>query len=140
LDHSRSQKSKQGLEFNLEFEFEYTARDTPQQNSLAEKSIANMANRGRALMNAANFPKELRFKIWREVFQAATYLDGVLAIALDGKLATRYEHWGGSNPKFVKHLRIWGEAGTVKIKTDTSIKLNDRRIFYVLWVCQESRG
>jgi hypothetical protein len=31
-----------------------------------------MANHGRALINAANVFKELRFKIWRETFQAAT--------------------------------------------------------------------
>jgi hypothetical protein len=87
-----------------------------------------MANHGRALINAANVFKELRFKIWRETFQAATDLDGLSAIVLDGKLATRYEHWEGSNPKLAKHLRIWGEVVTVKIKTDTPPKLNDKGV------------
>jgi hypothetical protein len=42
----------QSKDWKLNLEFEYTARDTPQQNSLAETSKANMANHGRALMNA----------------------------------------------------------------------------------------
>jgi hypothetical protein len=42
-----------------------------------------MANGGRALTNAANVHKELRFKVWREAFQVATYLDGLSAIVLD---------------------------------------------------------
>jgi hypothetical protein len=47
---------------------------------------------------------------------------------LNGKLATRYEHWSGSNPVLgkPKWLRTWAEAGTVKIRTDTTPKLADR--------------
>jgi hypothetical protein len=44
-----------------------------------------MANHGRALMNAANVPKEL-------IFQAATDLDGFSGIVLDVNFATSYEH------------------------------------------------
>jgi hypothetical protein len=40
--------------------------DTPHKNSITDTSIANMSNRGRALMNAVNVPNELRFKISRE--------------------------------------------------------------------------
>jgi hypothetical protein len=62
----------QSKESKLNLGFEYTAMDTPQQNSPAETSITNMANCGISLINAANVHKELRFNIWRETFQAAT--------------------------------------------------------------------
>ena len=37
-------------------EFEFTACDTPQQNSLAEVGFVTLANRGRARMHHANLP------------------------------------------------------------------------------------
>ena len=40
----------------MKCEFELTARDTPQQNSLAEVGFATLANRGRAMMHRANLP------------------------------------------------------------------------------------
>jgi hypothetical protein len=49
-------------------------------------------------------------------------------IRYNGKLATRYEHWYGQNPQFANHLRTWGEAGTVKIKTSTTPKLNNKGV------------
>ena len=58
--------------------------------------------------------------------QCATHLDGLTVVELNGVMKTRYEHFVGQNPMFAKHLRTWGEAGTVKIKTSTSPKLNDK--------------
>jgi hypothetical protein len=115
-------------DWKLGIKFEFTARDTPQQNSLAEVAFATIANRGRAMMYQANIPYKLRFKVWTEAFKTATLLDGLVPIMLDGKLATRFEHWCGKIPEFAKHLRTWGEAGTVKIKTKTTPKLADRGV------------
>jgi hypothetical protein len=36
------------------------------------------------------------------------------------------EHWNGKVPKWVKHMRILGESGTVNVKTDTTPKIADR--------------
>jgi hypothetical protein len=83
----------------------------------SQTSMANMTRHGRSMMNTAYVPNELRFKICSDEFQGATYLDGLSAIVLDGKLTMMYEHWVGSNPKFAKHLRIWGDAGTIMINT-----------------------
>ena len=55
-------------------------------------------------------------------------MDGLVTTELQGKVATRYEHWCGQLPKWVKHLRTWGESGTVKIKTNTTPKIADRGI------------
>jgi hypothetical protein len=48
---------------------------------------------------------------------------------LDGLVVqthTRYERFFGKNPKFVNHLRPFGEAGTVKVKKQQYPRLSDR--------------
>ena len=117
-----------GVDWKLNVEFEYTARDTPQQNHLAELAFATIANRGRAMMHRAHLPMELRYKLFPKAFGAATVLDWLMPIELDGILKTRYEHFKGAKPKFVNHLRIWGEAGTVKLKTKRTPKIADRGV------------
>jgi hypothetical protein len=115
-----------GADWKLNIAAEYTARDTPQQNHRAELAIADDAARGRALMAAANIPTKYRYKLFREAFTTATKLGNLRVQEIDGKSATRYEHFLGENPKFVKHLRTWGEAGTVKLKTKATPKVGDR--------------
>ncbi len=43
-------------DWKLDVEIEYTARATPQQNSLVELKFATIARRSRAVMNDANIP------------------------------------------------------------------------------------
>ena len=74
-------------------DFEFTARNTPQQNSKAEVAFATIANRGRALMNRANIPEEIRYRVYSEAFQTATLLDNLIPIEVDGKLESKYKHW-----------------------------------------------
>jgi hypothetical protein len=66
--------------------------------------------------------------VWTAAFKTATLLDGLLPIETGGVAASRCVHWCGKNPGFAKHLRTWGEAGTVKTKTDTAPKVKDRGI------------
>jgi hypothetical protein len=47
---------------------------------------------------------------------------------INGKTATRIEHWCGKLPKWVSHLHTWEESGTVKTKIKTTPKLADRGI------------
>jgi hypothetical protein len=72
-------------------------------------------------MSAANIPMSVRYKVWVKAFQHATDLDGLIIVDVNGKTASRYEHWTGQ-------LRTWRESGTVKIKTDTTPKIADRGI------------
>jgi hypothetical protein len=122
------QSRAQSKDWKLGIEFEFTGRDTPQRNHLAELGFALLANRGRALMHRANVPINIRYKVWKEAFKTATLLDGLTVIKLNGVEATRFVHWGGENPEFAKYLRVWGEAGTVKTKTKTTPKLFDRGV------------
>ena len=87
-----------------------------------------MANRGRAVMHKANVPLEVRYKVWREAFKTVTLLDGLMPIDIDGKMETSYVHWCGHNPSFFKHLKTWGEAGTVKLKIKATSRVADRGV------------
>jgi hypothetical protein len=127
-ENKKLQERSDSSDWKLNIEFEYTARDTPQQNHLAELGFAIIANRGRALMHKANIPELVRYKVWREAFQTATLLDGLTIVELNGINDTRFKHWGKENPKFVHHLRTWGEAGTVKLKTQGTPKVADRGV------------
>ena len=82
-------------------EFEFTGRDTPQQNSLAEVGFATLANCRPAMMHRANLPMMDRYHLAHEAFQCATHLDGLM---VNGVTQTRYKHFVGQNPMFAKHL------------------------------------
>jgi Reverse transcriptase (RNA-dependent DNA polymerase) len=122
------ERRAQSKDWQLGIDFEKTARDTPQQNSLAEVGLATVASRARAMMVRANLPRPIRYRLFKDAYKTAALLDGLAVINIDGKSATRYVHWCGKNPAFAKHLRTWGEAGTVKIKTKTTPKLADRGV------------
>ena len=55
-------------------------------------------------------------------------LDGLTIIDVDGLNQSHYKHAFKKKPNFVKYLRTIGEAGTVKITSDTTPKLQDRRV------------
>ena len=50
-----------------------------------------------------------------------TALDNLIPVTLNGETKTRYEHSGRDNPKFVKRLRTFGEAGIVKNMKDGKV-------------------
>ena len=115
--------------WKLNINFEYTARDTPQQNSLAELGFTVLSAYGRALMSAAYIPADIRNKgVWREAIKTATDLDALVAIKLDGVLKPRVEHWSGKLPAYAHYLKTWGEAGTVKIKNKSTTNIEDRGV------------
>jgi hypothetical protein len=115
-------------DWKLKITFEFTARDTPQQNHLAELAFAALANRGRAVMHYANVPLLVRYMIWREAFKKTVTLLDLMSIDVGGVIDTRCVHWGGKNPAFAKHLKTWGEAGSVKLKIKATPKVIDRGV------------
>ena len=106
-------------------EVEYTAQDTSQQNSMAEVAFYALANKARAAMHQANLPMEMRFRLFGEIFTTITLLDGLTIIEVDGLKQSWYKHIFKKKPKFVKYLCTIGKAGTVKIPSDTTPKLQD---------------
>jgi hypothetical protein len=127
-ENVKLQKVSNSKDYKMNLKFEFTARNTPQQNHLSELGFTVLYNRGRSMMHRANIPKEVRYKVFPKVFETATLLDGLTICTIDGETKTRVEHFTNELPKFAKHLRTWGEAGTVTIKKKMQPKLIDRGV------------
>jgi hypothetical protein len=95
---------------------------------MAELGFATLGNKGRSLMARAEIPMNKRYLLFREAFKTARYLDSLVVKTVGTKKATRHDNFYGKNPKWMKFLRTWGEAGTVKVKTKTTPKLSDRGV------------
>ena len=115
-------------DWQMNIQFKYTPRSTPQENHLVELILALLPNKGRELMIESNVPIELRYKVFCESINTATITYLLTAITIDEKTATRFKHLFGANSAFVRFLRTWGEAGTVKTKTATTPKLENRGV------------
>ena len=76
--------------------FEYTARNTPQQNGKVERAFATLYGRMRAMMNYAGIAPEKPDKIWTEAAATATKLENILVDKKDDKSA--YEKVYGKIP------------------------------------------
>jgi hypothetical protein len=57
-------------------DFEFTSRDTPQHNCLAELAFLSLAGKARAMMSAAHCPDDAKGKNALECIRTATMLDG----------------------------------------------------------------
>ena len=91
----------------------HTGKGTPQRNQLAKLGFADVVGKARAMMVQANLPEEIKYKLCNECLNCAMYLRNLAVVTLNGKTATRYKHFHEANPCYAKHLRIWGEAGTL---------------------------
>ena len=72
-------------DWKLAIEYEFTSRDTPQHNNLAELAFPYLAGRARAMMGAAHMPDDSRGKISLEVLKCATMPNGLGLVAVNGK-------------------------------------------------------
>ena len=107
---------------------EFTTRDTPQHNHLAEVAIANITRKGRTMMIEAKLPDEMKYLLQHKAMETAAKLDSMVVVEVNGHYKTRCEHWSGEMPKFHGHVRRWGEAGMVKLSNDLTPKLNERGV------------
>ena len=80
------------------------------------------------MLNRVNIPAGDRHDLFKYAVAMATKLDMLSVVEIDGIRAMRCLHWKGTVPKFAKHLRTWGEAGTVTLKTDSTSKPKDRGV------------
>ncbi len=60
--------------------FENTARKTPQQNSLAELAFTVLSVKARAMLSAAQVPRDVRCKFWGETIMTVTALDNLIPV------------------------------------------------------------
>ena len=87
-----------------------------------------MANRARAILNRANILAGDKYDMFKYSAIAASKLDILSVVEIDGVRAMRCLHWSETVPKFAKHLRTWGEAGTITLKSDSTPKPKDRGV------------
>ena len=111
--------------WKLNLEFEYTGRDTPQRNHMAEVAFATIGVRGREMMHYANVPMEYRYMVCKEALMTAKRLYGLTIMVRSGKTATRYGHYMGKVPGFALILRTWGESGVVKTRKKSTPNIGD---------------
>ena len=66
-------------------------------------------------MIQANLPKEIKYKLCEEWLKCTMCLSNLTVVTLTCKTATRYKHFYEAKQCYAKHLRIWGEVGTVSM-------------------------
>ena len=69
-------------------QFEYTARSTPQQNSLVEVRFATLTNRTRAVVYHANIPDKLKHRTYKSAAEYVTNMDRLVMCDLKGVIKT----------------------------------------------------
>jgi hypothetical protein len=78
--------------------------------------------KARAMLSAAQVPKDEHHKLRGETVMTATVLDNLIPVTWNEETKTRYEHAGYDIPKFVKHLRTFGEVGIIKNMKDGKVE------------------
>ena len=53
-------------------------------------------------------------------------MDNLVVLMVNGRTATRYEHFGESIPKFVNTMRTWDKAGVLTVKSNAAPKVADK--------------
>jgi len=112
--------------------FEFTARNTPQQNGKVERAFASLYGRMRSMMSSAGLDDAQKYKLWKEAAATATKLDNILT--KDGETSP-YQKFYGEEALYQDHLRTFGEIGIVTKNPGATIKakLDDRgeRCFFL---------
>jgi hypothetical protein len=67
-------------DWQFDINCKFTARETPQHNHFVELGFAVIHIKGIALLIRANVPFKYRFNLFREAFNTATYLDGLIVV------------------------------------------------------------
>ena len=68
---------------------------------------------------------EFRYKLFHDCYATVAIDDGLMIVELNGRNAGQFKHFFGKNPKCSAHLRMWGEAGTIKLCQKMTPKLSD---------------
>ena len=79
-------------------------RKTPQCNSVVETGFTVLAAQARSMMNAAQIPEIMRFKLWAETVMTANNLNNLVVVTVNGVAKTHWEHAGYVLPKWCKSL------------------------------------
>ena len=127
-DNTGENKSleKACIEKGLNIIFEYTSRNTPQQNGQVERAFATLYRKMRAMMKSANFTESEKERFWHECASMATKTDNVLM--RKGQIKSPYNMFYREDPGYLPHLKPFGKKGVMTMKRGSEIKakLKDR--------------
>ena len=119
LDNSGENKSlqKECDKQNLGIIFEFTAPETPQQNSLAERRIPTLMGRARAMLIQAGLEAKYKEEFWCEVISTATKLDNIMVRPerTNTPPPPPQTLFYGEDAKNARSLRAFGEMAVVAI-------------------------
>ena len=122
LDNSGENRvlQKACLKQNLGIIFEFTAPDTPQQNSVVERKIPTLMGRSRAMMITAGVDPQEKQKFWWEVLSTATKLDNIMV--RKDRTKPPFTLFYNEEPKYMKFLRSFGEMAVIAISDDKKMR------------------
>jgi hypothetical protein len=128
LDNSGENKTlqKKCEHLHTGIKFEFTAPGTPQQNSLVERKFSTLIGRARSMMTEAGLRGAQKQMLWCEVAHTATKLNNIMV--KDKTEKSPYFLFYGEDPKYQKHLKIFGEMAVIASHANkkTRTKLEDR--------------
>jgi hypothetical protein len=70
-----------------------------------------------------NLPEVKRYILQHKAMKTAAKIYGLIIKELNGSIKSRIRHWSNRITSYLNYLRDWGEAGVVKIGTNTTTKL-----------------
>ena len=129
LNNARENKGfqKDANREGLGITFEFTAPNTPQQNSVVESAIRYLSACARSMMAHANFPMDIRKQLWTQAYNCATQLDVFLPYEHDKEgTITPFKCWFKKEAPFANYLHMFREAVSVTICSNIRNKAKDR--------------
>ena len=100
--------------------FEFTARNTPQQNGVVDRAFATLYGRIRASNNHAQLDETVRQGLWAECTTLCMMLDN---ISTSTDKQSSYQKFYGKTSPIINKLRTFGELCVVKKTTKIQSKL-----------------
>jgi hypothetical protein len=104
--------------------------------------LVTLANRGWAIMLAANIPEEIRYHVYSEAFTVAALLDGLILVEINGVVAMTYESIGVvAKSQLCEAFTHMGQSwnGDDKVENDSKSEGSWSPV-YVQMICIRSSG
>ena len=116
------------IDNNIAVTFEFTAPGSPQFNGVVERKFQTLYARVRSMLNALDFPRELRSALWAEAANFATEIDNFIVTTTKVKSSWN-AFYGGESP-YARHVRPFGSLAIVEDYRTRGMrgKLDDRGV------------
>ena len=109
----------------------------PQYNLYAKMGFTALARMVCLVLNQVNISRVIHYKLCGKVSKSVSKLDQLIVIEINGVKKTRFNHYTGVSPPWVKHMRTFGKAVTVRTGKDD--KVGDHEITMMFLGYAENR-